>query len=99
VAIVSALATAYLNIEIPQSLGRIVNVVASFVKMDAGDGGQVSENFVFSPPSPPSPPPPTPFFQLFSLTSVGRQPLRYVFLFVWILGIKFNSKITIEHLY
>jgi hypothetical protein len=31
VAIVSALATAYLNIEIPQSLGRIVNVVASFV--------------------------------------------------------------------
>ena len=31
IAIVSALATAYLNIEIPQSLGKIVNVVASFV--------------------------------------------------------------------
>jgi hypothetical protein len=31
IAIVSALASAYLNIEIPQSLGKIVNVVASFV--------------------------------------------------------------------
>ena len=40
VAIVSALATAYLNIEIPQSLGRIVNVVASFV----GTGDALSQH-------------------------------------------------------
>jgi len=39
VAIVSALASAYLNIEIPQSLGRIVNVVASFV----GTGDALSQ--------------------------------------------------------
>lgn len=40
VAIVSALATAYLNIEIPQSLGQIVNVVASFVRTN---GSAVSD--------------------------------------------------------
>jgi hypothetical protein len=39
---VSALATAYLNIEIPQSLGRIVNVVASFVRRN-GNGSDAAQ--------------------------------------------------------
>jgi ATP-binding cassette subfamily B (MDR/TAP) protein 8 len=46
VAIVSALATAYLNIEIPQSLGRIVNVVASFVRRNGSDAAQPISSFL-----------------------------------------------------
>ena len=44
VAIVSALATAYLNIEIPQSLGQIVNVVASYVKSSSNAVNEVTRD-------------------------------------------------------
>ena len=46
VAIVSALATAYLNIEIPQSLGQIVNVVATFVRTNGNAANESMTNFL-----------------------------------------------------
>ena len=46
VAIVSALATAYLNIEIPQSLGQIVNVVATFVRTNGNAANESMSNFL-----------------------------------------------------